>query len=205
MCVSNLTLTVAYLQKLPLVLWLPATLLSTFIPFPCRSFRRKKKTCRWQFRNTTTCTIISIYQTTSGYFFKSLPPDKVPFLCSIAADLLVNPCEEILHPGVHTVLAFISASNTPACDTMKTVQPRSILAHHWSAAISLAWIHSPFSQSCTNHWCMNTVLLISLFACTLTYHRNGRYLQLVWLISTRRQCTPTCDNTRISNNWITRW
>ena len=142
---------------------------------------------------------------TSGYFFKSLPLIKFHFLCSIAADLLVNPCEEILHPGVHTVLAFISASNTPACDTMKTVQPRSILAHHWSAAISLAWIHSPFRQSCTNHWLMNTVLLISLFACTLTYHGNGSYLQLVWLISTRRQCTPTCDNTRISNNCISRW
>ena len=205
MCVRNFTLTVAYLLKLPLVLWLRATLLSTLISFPCRSFRRKKKTCGWQFRNTTTCTIIISIYLRSDIFQKNIAPHKVPFLCSIAADLLVNPCEEIIHPGVHTVLAFISASNTPACDTMKTVQSRSILAHHWSAAISLAWIHSPFRQSCTNHWFMNTVLLISLFTCTLTYHGNGSYLQLIWLISTRRQCTPTCDNTRISNNWIRRW
>lgn len=104
--------------------------------FPVSIFSKGKKTCRWQFRNTTTCTIISIYLRSD--IFLNHCPDKVPFLCSIAADLLVNPCEEIIHPGVHTVFAFISASNTPACDTMKTIQPKSILAHHWSAAISLA-------------------------------------------------------------------
>ena len=106
--------------------------------FPVSIFSKEKKDLQMA---VSKYHYIHYYKHLSDYvriFFKIIAPDKVPFLCSIAADLLVNPCEEILHPGVHTVLAFISASNTPACDTMKTVQPRSILAHHWSAAISLA-------------------------------------------------------------------
>ena len=135
MCVSNLTLTVAYLQKLPLVLWLPATLLSTFIPFPCRSFRRKKKTCRWQFRNTTTCTIISIDQITSEYFFKSLPLIKFHFYAQLLLICL------LIHVRRYFTLAYTPYLPLSAHPTPQLVTPWRL----YSPEASLHTIGPPLS------------------------------------------------------------
>ena len=117
MCVRNLTLTVAYLLKLPLVLWLPATLLSTFISFPCRSFRtEKKKDLRIA---VSKYHYMHYYKhlSTSGYFFKSLPLIKFHFCAQLLLICL------LIHVRRYFTLAYTPYLPLPAHPIPQLVTP----------------------------------------------------------------------------------
>lgn len=135
MCVSNLTLTVAYLLKLPLVLWLPATFIKHLYLFPVSIFSKEKKDLQMA---VSKYHYMHYYKHLSDYFrifFKLLPLIKFHFYAQLLLICL------LIHVRRYFTLAYTPYLPLSAHPTPQLVTPWRL----YSPEASLHTIGPPLS------------------------------------------------------------